>query len=86
MKECDISNQKMNEIYKIIGKNVKSIRKKKNITQLNLSLAIGHKSVGTISVGELGINNKHFNIEHLIKIATVLDVNISDFFIGINIK
>jgi len=84
MKECDISNQKMNKIYKIIGDNVKNIRKKKNVTQLNLSLAIGHKSVGTISVAELGINDKHFNIEHLVKIAAVLDVDVKDFFNNIN--
>ena len=29
---------------------------------------------------ELGINNKHFNIEHLYKIADVLEVDVRDFF------
>ena len=43
-------------------------------------MAIGHKSVGVISNCELCLQNKHFNIEQLIKIADVLDVNIKDFF------
>lgn len=70
----------MMEIYKKIGLNVKRIRKDKKISQLNLAMAIGHKAVGTISMCELCINNKHFNIEHLCKIANVLDVDINDFF------
>lgn len=70
----------MKTIYKIIGKNVKKIREEKGISQLSLAMAIGHKSVGVISNCELCLQNKHFNIEHLIKIADVLDVHITDFF------
>lgn len=70
----------MQDIYKKIGINVKKIREEKGISQLNLAMAIGHKSVGVISNCELCLQNKHFNIEHLIKIADVLDVNITDFF------
>ncbi|PHR71492.1 MAG: transcriptional regulator [Arcobacter sp.] len=80
MKECTITDESMMEIYKKIGLNVKRIRKDKKISQLNLAMAIGHKAVGTISMCELCINNKHFNIEHLCKIANVLDVDINDFF------
>lgn len=80
MKNNNISDKKMLEIYKQIGLNVKNIRKSKNVSQLALALAIGHKAVGTISMAELCLNNKHFNIEHLIKIADVLNVNVCDFF------
>lgn len=80
MNDCSINDAQMVAIYKRIGHNVKFIRKSKNISQLALALAIGHKAVGTISMAELGINNKHFNIEHLVKIADVLEVNICDFF------
>ena len=80
MKDCSITNEKMEEIYKKIGQNVKRIRTSKNISQLALSLAIGHKEVGTISMAELCINKKHFNIEHLVKIADVLEVDICEFF------
>ena len=80
MKDCGISNEDMQKIYKQIGINVKNVRKSKNISQLSLSLAIGHKAVGTISMAELCLNNKHFNIEHLIKISNVLEIDICDFF------
>ena len=43
----------MLRIYKQIGINVKNARKTKNISQLALSLAIGHKAVGTVSMAEL---------------------------------
>ncbi|WP_346731816.1 helix-turn-helix domain-containing protein [Arcobacter roscoffensis] len=80
IKNCEISKDDIKELYKKIGKNVKKIRKEKGISQLSLAIAIGHKSVGIISNCELCLQNKHFNIEHLIKIADVLDVNITDFF------
>ena len=80
MKECSIDDAKMQKIYKRIGLNVKKARQSKNISQLALALAIGHKAVGTVSMAELCINNKHFNIEHLVKIAEVLEVNVCDFF------
>ena len=73
----------MNRIYKKIGENVKKARKAKNISQLTLALAIGHKAVGTVSMAEICINNKHFNIEHLVRIADVLDMKVEDFFKGI---
>ena len=87
MKEnTSITDEKVLQIYKTIGDNVKRIRKEKNVSQMQLALAIGHKAVGTISMAELCINNKHFNIEHLVKIADVLEVELADFFPGINLK
>lgn len=83
MKECTIDKTKMKDIYNQIGLNVARIRKEKGYSQLQLSLAIGHKSVGTVSMAEKSINNKHFNIEHLVKIADVLEVDIKDFFEGV---
>lgn len=80
IKNNKFSKNDINEIYKTIGKNVKKIREEKGISQLQLAMAIGHKSVGVISNCELCLQNKHFNIEHLVKIAHVLDVNIKDFF------
>jgi len=80
MKECTINDIKMKDIYKQIGLNIKKARQAKNVSQLALALAIGHKAVGTISMAELCINNKHFNIEHLVKIAEVLEVDVCDFF------
>lgn len=70
----------MQNIYKNIGQNVKRIREEKGISQLRLSHAIGHKSVSVISCSEICINNYHFNIEHLSKIAYVLEVDVREFF------
>ncbi len=67
-------------LYKNIGQNVSKIRKAKKISQLDLALAMGLKSVGLISVAEIYHNKKHFNIEHLDKIATILEVDICEFF------
>ena len=85
MKNCTISKNEMKNIYKIIGRNVKKARENKGVSQLKLSLMIGHKAVGVISNAELCIQDKHFNIEHLIKIANVLEVDLNDFFDGISI-
>ena len=76
----EISQTDIDTFYRTIGINVMRIRKEKGLTQLDLALAIGLKSVGLISVAELYYNKKHFNLEHLYKIAAVLDVTITDFF------
>lgn len=60
MNNCDINNDQMKKIYQEIGLNVKRIRRSKNISQLALSLAIGHKAVGTVSMAELCINKQAF--------------------------
>ena len=80
MIESTITDKKMLGIYKEIGKRVKAIRTEKGISQLALAMAIGHKAVGTISMAEICLNNKHFNIEHLYKIAEVLEVDVCEFF------
>ena len=85
LKYCTITDEQMEQIYKTIGENVKRIRTQKGVSQLSLAMAIGHKAVGTISMAELGINKKHFNIEHLVKIANVLDVSVCEFFKSIKI-
>ena len=82
MKQTSINDKKMLEIYKVIGQNVKDIRTEKGVSQLALAMAIGHKAVGTISMAEICLNNKHFNIEHLMKIAEVLEVDVCEFFRG----
>jgi transcriptional regulator with XRE-family HTH domain len=77
----DLPDNFTQELYKKIGQNVKRIRKQKNISQLKLAHALGHKSVTIVSLAEICHKDKyHFNIEHLSKIAYILDVEISEFF------
>jgi ribosome-binding protein aMBF1 (putative translation factor) len=49
IKNSEFTKDDINNIYKTIGKNVKKSREEKGISQLNLAMTIGHKSVGVIS-------------------------------------
>jgi transcriptional regulator with XRE-family HTH domain len=73
------------EFYKIIASNVKQIRIKKGYTQLDLALDIGISSVAFYSNCENLRYEKHFNLEHLYKLANVLEVDICEFFNEINL-
>jgi transcriptional regulator with XRE-family HTH domain len=53
-----------------------SYRKKSNMSQLDLALEIGIKSVAFYSNCENCKYDKHFNLEHLYKIAKALKINI----------
>lgn len=68
------------ERHRQIGENVAKCRKEKGLSQLELSLSIGHKSVSIVASAERFYKKKHFNIEHLLKISDVLDVEICEFF------
>lgn len=56
------------------------MRTAKDISQLELSLAIGYKSVSLITGAEAGYKNIHFNLEQLYRIAYALEVDIGEFF------
>ncbi|MBE0499275.1 MAG: helix-turn-helix domain-containing protein [Campylobacterales bacterium] len=68
------------EKHKMIGRNVAIFRKRKGLSQLELSLSLGHKSVSIVASAERFYKGKHFNIEHLLKISDILGVPISVFF------
>ncbi|MDD2639897.1 MAG: helix-turn-helix transcriptional regulator [Arcobacteraceae bacterium] len=64
------------EFYKMIGSNVAKYRKEKGISQLELSLLMGYKSISVVSGAEIYYKGKHFNLEHLLKISEILEVDI----------
>ena len=74
----DLTPAELENFYRNIGKNVKSARKEKKISQMQLALAIGHNSVGHIAKAELYKYDKHFSLEQLFKISRVLDVSLHD--------
>ena len=81
MRDTDeLSANFVQDLYVKIGKNVKYYRESKGLTQLQLSQAIGHKSVTIVSRAEICYKGQHFNIEHLAKIAHVLEVDLCVFF------
>ena len=48
-----MKNLTPDELYKIIGQNVAKYRKEKGLSQLDLSLAMGYKSVSVVSGAEI---------------------------------
>jgi putative transcriptional regulator len=70
----------LEKFYKTVGSNVKRVRQEKGYSQLKLANALGYQSVGHIAKAELFKYGKVFNLEHLHKIARVLDVDVREFF------
>ncbi len=81
-----ITDDSINNLHITIGQNVKELRTQKGLSQLDLTLEMGSKSIGFISRCENFKDGHHFNIEHLYKIAIILKCDIYDFFKGINLK
>ncbi|QOY51700.1 helix-turn-helix domain-containing protein [Candidatus Sulfurimonas baltica] len=79
MQDIDnLPDDHIEQLHIQIGKNVKKAREEKGLTQLQLSQAIGHKSVTIISRAEICYKGQHFNIEHLSKIAHILEIDICE--------
>lgn len=72
------SEDEISLMYTAIGKNVKKYRELKGMSQLQLSNAMGYSSVSLVSAAELCNDGKHFNLEHLYKIAKILNVEMSE--------
>ncbi len=70
------------EIYRNIGKNVANARKQANISQLELSLLMGYKSVSVVSGAEVFYKKKHFNLEHLVRISEILEIDLCKLIVG----
>lgn len=70
----------IDRFYALISKNVKKYRVEKNMSQMNLALEIGIKSVAFFSNAETNRYGKHFNIEHIYKISKALNIPFDDFF------
>ncbi len=86
-KEVERSNEykKNKENYeksKILGRNIKNIRKQKRLTEMQLGKKIG-KSRKFISLIEYPRYGKEINLDSLFDISRALDVDIYYFFIGI---
>ena len=72
----NFSNTEIEEFYKNISTNIKKHRNLAGLSQLELALEIDIKSVAFYSNCENNKQNKHFNLEHIYKIAKVLKVDI----------
>ncbi len=83
MKNIDeLPTHVIDDFYKQVGCNVKKYRMEKGYSQLQLSYALNHKSVGLVSQAEIYLNKQHFNLEHLYKIAYILECELADLLKG----
>lgn len=68
------------DFYKKVSQNVRKFREARQISQLDLALEIGIKSVAFYSNCESCRYGKHFNLEHIYKISKALNIDICEFF------
>ena len=73
------TNEEIEDFYRRISIKIRKIREERNITQLDLALEIGIKSVAFYSNCENNRYGKHFNLEHLYKIAKAFKIPLSYF-------
>ena len=72
----DISGTEIDTFYKTVSKNVKAKRIALNMSQLDLALKLGIRSVAFYSNCENLRYGKHFNLEHVYKLSKALDIDI----------
>lgn len=77
---AELNDDEIEKVYKRIVSNIKRIRLAKNISQESIALAMGFTTATFYTNAESLKRGKHFNLEHLIKIAHYLDVDIKDLF------
>ena len=75
-----VDDTEVQAFYETVSSNVKKLRKEKGITQLEMALMLGQNSPSFYTMAENNKSGKHFNVEHLFKIARVLDVEFCDLF------
>jgi putative transcriptional regulator len=74
------TEEDINLLHKNVSDKVRAFRTKQNMSQLELALTIGLKSAAFFGNAENNTNGKHFNIEHIYKIAKALNLDMKEFF------
>lgn len=74
----NVGGDEILEFYKKVSQNVRNLREQNGISQLDLALEIGIKSVAFYSNCENNRYGKHFNLEHIYKISKALNVKMSE--------
>jgi transcriptional regulator with XRE-family HTH domain len=66
--------------FQTVSSNVKSVRKLKKMSQLEVALCIGLKSPGFYASMENYAHGKHFNLLHLFRLSKLFNISIEEFF------
>ncbi|RLA82654.1 MAG: XRE family transcriptional regulator [Epsilonproteobacteria bacterium] len=75
----EYTEKEIKDFYINIGQNVKKIRKRYKISQLDMAQMIGYKSASHFGKAEICSNNKHFNLEHLYRLSKALNIDVREF-------
>lgn len=88
MKErfSNASQEEIDDFYIQVSSRVRQLREQRGISQLDLALDIGIKSVAFYSNCECNRYEKHFNLEHIYKLCKAFELSLAEFFEGIKIK
>ncbi len=65
------------ELYKSLGKRIKTLRENKNITQEKLAEKTG---LSLDFIGKIEVNINHPGLKSLLKISNAFDIHIKDLF------
>ncbi len=76
----EITNEETKSFHNNISRNVKRIRKEKDLTQLDVSLALGFNNPSFITNAESPNSDKKFNLTQLHKLSVLFDIDICKFF------
>ena len=74
----NVNSDEILEFYKKVSQRVRNLRESNGISQLDLALEIGIKSVAFYSNCESNRYGKHFNLEHIYKISKALNAKMSE--------
>ena len=74
----NVGGDEILEFYKKVSQRVRNLRESNGISQLDLALEIGIKSVAFYSNCENNRYGKHFNLEHIYKISKALNIKMSE--------
>ncbi|MGM0623469.1 MAG: XRE family transcriptional regulator [Campylobacterota bacterium] len=81
-----VTDSDLQNFYETVSHNVKKKRIEQQKPQLDLVLEMGLKSTAFYSRCENCKDNHHFNLEHIYKIATILNIEICELLEGISTK
>jgi transcriptional regulator with XRE-family HTH domain len=76
----DVTKEEIEYQYKLISENIKKFRLEKKLTQEKVALSMGFTTATFYTNAESCKREKHFSLEHIIKIAKILDVQIEELF------
>ena len=74
----DIPSEEIEDFYRTVSANVKRLRTAKKLSQLEVALRLGIRSIAFYSNCENLRYSKHFNLEHLYRLSKALEVDMCE--------